>query len=385
MLLGTNGELSPTIFAEMSALAASTGAINLGQGFPDEDGPAEVLDAARRAISDGINQYPPGRGNPELLEAIAAHQARFYGVNVDPVTQVLVTAGATEALASTILALTEEGDEVVTFEPFYDAYGAIIALARATHVTVPLHGPHFTPDLDELRDAVTDRTRIILINSPHNPTGTVFSRETLELIVELAHQHDAIIVTDEVYEHLTFGVEHLPISSLPGAFERTVSISSGGKTFSATGWKVGWLTAPAALVSSILAVKQYLTYVNAAPFQPAIAVGLALPDEYFATTAATLETKRDLLSAGLTSAGFTVSSPDAGYFVIADATALGVTDAADFCRALPSLAGVVAVPVTAFVREENRDAYAGLLRFAFCKKVDLLERAAAQLSGLRTS
>jgi len=385
MLLGTNGELSPTIFAEMSALAASTGAINLGQGFPDEDGPAEVLDAARRAISEGINQYPPGRGNPDLLEAIATHQARFYGVNLDPATQVLVTAGATEALASTILALTEEGDEVVTFEPFYDAYGAIIALSKATHVTVPLHGPYFTPDLDELRGAVTDRTRLILINSPHNPTGTVFSRETLELIVELAHQHDAIIVTDEVYEHLTFGVEHVPISSLPGAFERTVTISSGGKTFSATGWKVGWLTAPAALVSSILAVKQYLTYVNAAPFQPAIAVGLALPDEYFATTAATLEAKRDLLSAGLTSAGFTVTSPDAGYFVIADATALGVTDAADFCRSLPSLAGVVAVPVTAFVREENRDAYAGLLRFAFCKKVDILQRAAAQLSELRTA
>ncbi|MGV8881813.1 MAG: aminotransferase class I/II-fold pyridoxal phosphate-dependent enzyme [Rhodoglobus sp.] len=385
MLLGTNGELSPTIFAEMSALAASTGAINLGQGFPDEDGPAEVLDAARRAISDGINQYPPGRGNPDLLEAIATHQARFYGVSLDPATQVLVTAGATEALASTILALTEEGEEVVTFEPFYDAYGAIIALSKATHVTVPLHAPHFTPDLDELRDAVTDRTRIILINSPHNPTGTVFSRETLELIVELAHQHDAIIVTDEVYEHLTFGVDHVPISSLPGAFDRTVSISSGGKTFSATGWKVGWLTAPTALVSSILAVKQYLTYVNAAPFQPAIAVGLALPDEYFTTTAATLESKRDLLSAGLTSAGFTVMSPDAGYFVIADATALGVTDAADFCRSLPSLAGVVAVPVTAFVREENRDAYAGLLRFAFCKKVDILQRAAAQLSELRTA
>ena len=385
MLLGTNGELSPTIFAEMSALAASTGAINLGQGFPDEDGPAEVLDAARRAISDGINQYPPGRGNPDLLEAITTHQARFYGVNLDLATQVLVTAGATEALASTILALTEEGDEVVTFEPFYDAYGAIIALSKATHVTVPLHGPYFTPDLDELRGAVTDRTRLILINSPHNPTGTVFSRETLELIVELAHQHDAIIVTDEVYEHLTFGVEHVPISSLPGAFERTVTISSGGKTFSATGWKVGWLTAPAALVSSILAVKQYLTYVNAAPFQPAIAVGLALPDEYFATTAATLEAKRDLLSAGLASAGFTVTSPDAGYFVIADATALGVTDAADFCRSLPSLAGVVAVPVTAFVREENRDAYAGLLRFAFCKKVDILQRAAAQLSELRTT
>lgn len=385
MLLGASGELSPTIFAEMSALAAATGAINLGQGFPDEDGPAEVLEAARRAISDGVNQYPPGRGNPVLLQAIAEHQARFYGLDLDPGTQVLVTAGATEALASTILALTDEGDEVVTFEPFYDAYGAIIALSKATHVTVPLRGPDFTPDLDELRAAVTDRTRIILINSPHNPTGTVFSRDTLELVVELAHQHDAIIVTDEVYEHLTFGVEHVPVASLPGAFERTVSISSAGKTFSTTGWKVGWITAPAALVASILAVKQYLTYVNAAPFQPAIAVGLALPDEYFRTTAETLAAKRNLLSAGLVSAGFEVATPDAGYFVIADATALGVTDAAEFCRALPSLAGVVAVPVTAFVREGNRGAYSGLLRFAFCKKVELLQRAAAQLSDLRTA
>lgn len=383
MLLGTDGVIRPTIFAEMSALAVATGAINLGQGFPDEDGPPEVLEAALRAISEGINQYPPGIGMPVLREAIAEHQARFYGINVDPDREVLVTAGATEAIAATILALTDEGDQVVTFEPFYDEYAAITALSRAELVTVPLRAPGFRPDLDALREAVTDRTRIILVNTPHNPTGSIFGREALELIVQLAHEHDAIIVTDEVYEHLTFGVEHTPISTLPGAFERTVTISSGGKTFSTTGWKVGWIVAPARLVSPILAVKQYLTYVNAAPFQPAIAAGLRLPDSYFASAAASLGRRADLLSDGLEAAGFTVSRPQAGYFVIADAAPLGATDAADFCRSLPDRAGVVAVPVTAFVREQNRDAYRTLVRFAFCKREDVLTRAAAQLAEIR--
>lgn len=382
MLLGSDGQLRRTIFGEMSALAASTGAINLGQGFPDEDGPIEVLDAARRAITDGVNQYPPALGMPVLREAIAAHQQRFYGVSVDPDRQVLVTAGATEALAATILALTVEGDEVLTLEPFYDAYGAMIAFGKATHVTVPLRAPHFLPDHDDLRAAVTDRTRLILINSPHNPTGAVLPRATLELIIELAHRHDAIVVTDEVYEHLTFGAQHHPVSSLPGGFERTVTISSGGKTFSTTGWKIGWIVAPEPLVQAILAVKQYLTFVNGAPFQPAIAVGLGLSDAFFSTAASTLHAKCAILSAGLTTAGFTVSTPQAGYFVIADAAPLGVTDAAEFCRALPSLAGVVGVPVSAFVHPERRDGFETLLRFAFCKKVDVLERAAAQLADI---
>ena len=382
MLLGDDGDLRPTIFAEMSRLANVTGAINLGQGFPDEDGPAEVLAAARQAISDGFNQYPPGIGMPVLREAIAHHQRRFYGLEVDPDREVLVTAGATEALTATILALTDEGDEVVTLEPFYDSYAAIIALNRARQVTVPLRAPSFQPDPDELRRAITDRTRLILVNTPHNPTGTVLSAETLALIVELAHQHDAIIVTDEVYEHLTFGVPHLPIATLPGARERTVTISSGGKTFNTTGWKVGWLTAPAQLVDSILAVKQFLTYTNGAPFQPAIAVGLGLPDAFFAGVAATLQAKRDLLSAGLLAAGFTITKPQGGYFVVADAAPLGHPDAAAFARRLPELVGVVAIPVTAFVHEEHRADYASLLRFAYCKKVDVLERASAQLARL---
>lgn len=379
---GDDEVLRPSIFAEMSALATSTGSINLGQGFPDQDGPPEVLEAARQAISDGVNQYPPGTGMAVLREAIAAHQQRFYGLRVDPDREVLVTAGATEALTATILALVEAGDEVVTFEPFYDSYAAVIGLAGARHVTVPLRAPAFQPDPDDLRRAVSDRTRLILVNDPHNPTGTVLDREIRELVVELAERHDALIVTDEVYEHLTYGVRHQPIATLPGAADRTVSISSGGKTFSTTGWKIGWLTAPADVLQAILAVKQFLTYVNGAPFQPAIAVGLALPDSYFDTLAVDLARKRDLLDAGLTAAGFATSSPRGAYFIVADAAGLGFDDGATLCRALPGLAGVVAVPITAFVHEEHRHDYRSLVRFAFCKRLDVLERASVRLSRL---
>ena len=382
MLLGTDGHPAATIFAEMSALAAATGSINLGQGFPDYDGPDEVLEAAQQAIRDGVNQYPPGRGMPLLREAIAAHQQRFYGFAVDPDREFLVTAGATEALAAVILALTEPGDEVLTFEPFYDSYGAIAELAGATHTTVPLRWPDFQPDPRDLRSAVTDRTRLILINNPHNPTGSQFGRETLELIVELAARHDALIVTDEVYEHLAFDAPHIPVATLAGAAERTVTISSGGKTFSTTGWKIGWLTARADIVDAVVAVKQFLTYVNGAPFQPAIAVGLGLPDPFFEGAARALREKRDLLSAGLERAGFTVARPSAGYFVIADAAALGFADAAAFCRQLPELAGVVGIPVSAFVHEPNRADYASLVRFAYCKRVDVLTEAVDRLARL---
>ena len=381
-LLAADESVAETIFAEMSALAVRSGAINLGQGFPDEDGPAVVREAARQAISDGENQYPPGRGQPGLLEAIARHQERFYGLTLDPHREVLVTAGATEALAATILALIEPGDEVVTFEPFYDAYGGLIGLGGGIHRTVPLRAPDFQPDLDALRAAVTDRTRLIIVNDPHNPTGAVFPRSTLELIVELAHQHDAIIVTDEVYEHLTFGAPHIPIATLPGAWERTVTISSAGKTFSLTGWKVGWLSAPAPVITAILAVKQFLTFANAAPFQPAIAVGLDLPESYFATIASDMKNKRDVLAAGLRAAGFAISVPQGSYFIVADATPLGFSDGAELCRRLPELAGVVAVPISAFCSPAHRAEYAPLLRFAYCKNVPLLEQASARLAGL---
>ncbi|HYI33405.1 MAG TPA: aminotransferase class I/II-fold pyridoxal phosphate-dependent enzyme [Glaciibacter sp.] len=381
-LLADDGGIAPTIFAEMSQLAAETGAINLGQGFPDEDGPRAVLEAARKAIADGVNQYPPGRGMPVLLDAIAAHQERFYGLTVNPGSEVLVTAGATEALAATILALLEAGDEVVTFEPFYDAYGALIALAGGVHRTVRLRSPSFLPDLDELNDAISDRTRLIIVNNPHNPTGTVFPREILQAIVELAHRHDALIVTDEVYEHLVFDSPHIALASLPGASERTITISSGGKTFNTTGWKIGWLTARAPLVTAILAVKQFLTFVNGGPFQPAIAVGLGLPDGFFRGIAADLRGKRDLLAAGLTEAGFPLSVPQGSYFIVADAAPLGYPNGADLCRQLPSLAGVVAVPISAFCSPGNRAEYASLVRFAYCKKSSVLEQAARQLSTL---
>jgi N-succinyldiaminopimelate aminotransferase len=380
-LVGPDGSIGASIFAEMSALATSTGAINLGQGFPDTDGPPEVLEAARQAISDGVNQYSPGRGLPALREAIARHHQRFYGLTVDPDTEVLVTAGATEALAATLLALIEPGDEVLTFEPYYDSYAAIVALAGARLVTVPLEWPPFAPDPERIRSAFSDRTRIVLVNDPHNPTGSVLDRATRELIVELAERHDAWIVTDEVYEHLRFGTPHEPIATLPGAAERTITISSGGKTFSTTGWKVGWLHARPELVTAILSVKQFLTYVNGAPFQPAIAVGLDLPDSYFAGIAADLQAGRDILIGGLRDAGLDVSMPEGSYFVIADARPLGAIDTAAFCRELATTAGVVGIPVSAFTAHPAD--YAGLVRFAFCKRPEVLAEAARRLATLR--
>ncbi len=382
-LRAADGSAAPTIFAEMSALAARTGAINLGQGFPDEDGPAEILAAAREAIAAGVNQYPPGRGTADLLAAVAEHQQRFYGLHLDPERHVLVTAGATEALAASLLALLEPGDEVVVFEPFYDSYAAIIALAGAKLVPVPLRLPDFQPDLDVLTAAVSDRTRVILVNDPHNPTGSVFSRDALTTVVALTERHDAWIVTDEVYEHLVFDRPHLPIATLPGAWERTLTISSAGKTFAVTGWKVGWVTGPAELISAVLAVKQFLTYVGGAPFQPAVATGLRLPDAFFAGIAATLRAKRDLLGEALRAAGFAVTVPQGSYFTVADAAPLGVVDAAAFCRELPARAGVVGIPLTAFATRAHRSHYATLVRFAACKRVEVLAEAAARLAALR--
>ncbi|GAB3964693.1 pyridoxal phosphate-dependent aminotransferase [Streptomyces sparsus] len=367
-----------TIFAEMSALAVKTGAINLGQGFPDTDGPEAVREAAVRALRDGRgNQYPPGPGVPELRTAVTEHQQRHYGLDFDPDTEVLVTAGATEALAATMLALLETGDEVIAFEPYYDSYAAGIALAGGRRVPLTLRAPDFRPDLDALRDAVTDRTRLLLLNSPHNPTGMVLTPEELTAIAELAVERDLIVVTDEVYEHLVFEGEHIPLISLPGMRDRTVSISSGGKTFSFTGWKVGWVTGSAPLVAAVRTAKQYLTYVSAGPFQYAIAEALRLPDGYFTGFRDDLRAKRDILGDGLRAAGFEVYQPQGTYFITTDIAALGEKDGLAFCRRLPERCGVVAVPNTVFY--DDPEVGRGQVRFAFCKRADVLREAAARL------
>jgi N-succinyldiaminopimelate aminotransferase len=370
-----------TIFAEMSALATRTGAINLGQGFPDTDGPAEIIEAAARAMRDGRNQYPPGPGIPELRAAIAEHQRRFYGIELDPDGEVLVTTGATEAIAAALLALCEPGDEVVTFEPYYDSYAACIALADARRRPVTLRPPDYAIDPDALAAAFSPRTRLVLLNSPHNPTGKVFTRAELELIRSHCREHDVLAVTDEVYEHLVFdGRRHIPLSTLPGMADRTLTISSAGKTFSLTGWKIGWATGPRALVSATQTAKQFLTYVSGAPFQPAIAHGLRLPDAYFESFRAELQAKRDRICDGLEAAGLEVFRPAGTYFVTADIRSLGEQDGRAFCLALPERAGVVAVPTVVFYDDE--EVGRPLVRFAFCKRDDVIDEAAARLAGL---
>ncbi|MFJ3768648.1 pyridoxal phosphate-dependent aminotransferase [Streptomyces sp. NPDC090082] len=377
-------EFGTTIFAEMSALAARTGSINLGQGFPDTDGPEEIREAAVRALRDGLgNQYPPGPGVPELRAAIADHQRERYGLAYDPDTEVLVTAGATEAIAASLLALVEPGDEVIALEPYYDSYAACIAMAGGTRVPVTLrpHEGSYVLDLDELRAAVTDRTRLILLNTPHNPTGTVLTRAELTAVAELAVERDLLVVTDEVYEHLVFGdAEHLPIASLPGMRERTVTIGSAGKTFSFTGWKVGWITASPDLTSAVRSAKQFLTYVSSGPFQYAVAEALRLPAAYFDGLRADLSAKRDLLSEGLAQAGFEVYRPAGTYFVTTDIRPLGATDGFAFCRSLPERAGVVAIPNAVFY--DHREAGAPFVRFAFCKRTEVLEEAVSRLKAL---
>jgi N-succinyldiaminopimelate aminotransferase len=370
-----------TIFAEMSALAVRTGAINLGQGFPDTDGPAEVAEAAIAAIRAGHNQYPPGPGIPELRAAVAEHQKRFWSLDVDPDSEVLVTAGATEALAAAMLALCEVGDEVLAFEPTYDSYRACAAMAGATLRPVTLRPPDYVADLDALAKAVTPRTRLILLNSPHNPTGKVFTDEELAAIARLCVEHDLIAVTDEVYEHIVFEGAHRPLASLPGMASRTLTVSSAGKTFSFTGWKIGWACGPSALVAAVRTAKQFLTYVNGAPFQHAVVTGLGLDDSYFDGLRADLAAKRDLLCDGLEAAGFTVFRPGGTYFVTADIRPLGWDDGIAFCRSLPERCGVVAVPNAVFYEDPERGRH--LVRFTFSKRRDVLSEAADRLAALR--
>jgi N-succinyldiaminopimelate aminotransferase len=373
-----------TIFAEMTALAVRTGAVNLGQGFPDTDGPPGMLAAAQEAIAAGVNQYPPGPGRPELRAAISEHRTRF-GQSFDPDTEVLVTVGATEAIAATLLALVEPGDEVILVEPYYDSYAAAVAMAGATRRVVSLvEEPgtgRFALDLDALRAAVSPRTRAILINSPHNPTGTVFSPEELAAVAALCVSHDLIAITDEVYEDLVYdGVPHVPLATLPGMAERTLTISSAGKMFNCTGWKIGWVCGPSDLVAAVRATKQFITFVGGAPFQPAVAYALRNEATWVKSLRDSLALKRDRLSAGLAEAGFQVHPSSGTYFVCADVRPLGLTDGFELCFQLPERIGVAAVPVQVFT--DNPDRYRHIIRFAFCKRDSVLDEAITRLHKL---
>jgi len=364
--------------AEMSALAVRTGSLNLGQGFPDLDGPAGAVEAAVEALRAGRNQYPPGPGFPELREAVAAHQARHYGLDLDPASEVVVTAGATEAIAAAILALVNPGDEMVVLEPYYDSYVACIEMAGGVRRPVTLRAPDFRLDVDALRAAVTPRTTTILLNTPHNPTGAVLTREELEAVAAVAVEHDLVVVTDEVYEHLLFdGRPHVPICTLPGMWERTISISSAGKTFSFTGWKVGWVTGPADLVATVMSAKQWLTFSNAAPLQPAVAHALTQEAGFYDGLAKELQAKRDLLVEGLRTLDMEVYEPEGTYFVTTDVREYGHPDGLAFCLSLPERAGVVAIPSQVFYDDPDEGRHK--VRWAFCKDTSVVEEGVRRL------
>jgi N-succinyldiaminopimelate aminotransferase len=374
-----------TIFATMSELALRTNSVNLGQGFPDTDGPEELREIAVTAIREGRNQYPPSSGIPELRHAVAAHQRTWYGIELDPDTQVLVTVGATEAIAATLLALCEPGDEVVMFEPTYDSYAAAASMAGATPRLVRLHPPDWRFDPAELAAAVGPRTKMVLLNSPHNPTGKVFSPDELTQVAALCAAHDLLAVTDEVYEHLVFGGSHVPLATLPGMGDRTLTISSGGKTFSFTGWKVGWVSGPAPLVAAVRAAKQFLTYTSPAPFQLAIATGLAFPPEAIGRLATELEERRDQLCAGLAALGYEVFRPAATYFATTDIAPVAPgLSAQEFCLELPGRCGVVAIPSSVFYDAADPAAGRTLVRWAFCKRADVLHDALTRLASWRS-
>ena len=375
-------EFGETIFAEMSALAVKTGAINLGQGFPDTDGPREIAELAIAAIRDGHNQYPPGLGIKKLRDAISHHQMRFYGLEFDSETEVLVTAGATEAIAASLLAICEQGDEIITFEPYYDSYAASIALAGGVRRVITLNTPDYSFSIDDLEKLITAKTKAILLNSPHNPTGKVFTHNELSQIANLCIEHDLVAICDEVYEHLVFEGQHIPLIQYPGMRDRTIQISSAGKTFSFTGWKIGWVCAQPALLDTVRTAKQFLTYVNGAPFQHAIAEALNLPDHYFDNFLEDMKVKRDCLSQGLEKAGLTTFTPQGTYFVTADIESLGYEDGKQFCLDLPVQCGVVAVPNVVFY--DNKDLGSTLIRFAFCKRLDVLEEAVERLQTLES-
>jgi len=383
-LLDASGRLLSTVFEEMTALAQRTGAANLGQGFPDFPAPERMVNAASEALAAGHNQYAPIKGIPSLRTAIAEHQRQFYGLDLDAESQIIVSAGATEGLAASLLSVLEPGDEVVVFEPHYDLYGAVIRFAGATAVPVPLLPPRFTPDPDDVRAAFSPRTRAVILNDPHNPTGTVASPEFLTQLVELATEFEAVIVTDEVYEHLRFTGEHTPIATLPGAFDRTLTVSSAGKTFSATGWRVGWVSGPEHLIRGVTAVKSYLSHSAAAPLQHAVAEAVGFPPEFYEHLLDDYRDRRDILVNGFRAAGLNPPEPQGTFFAVADVSdhyaLAGVSTAKDLGEHWAENAGVVGIPVSAFVGEANRDLYSDWLRLAFCKRAEVLRKAMADLA-----
>mgnify|MGYP001161915491 CR=1 FL=1 len=366
----------------MSALAVRTGSLNLGQGFPDVDGPPEVIAEALAALEGGANQYAPGVGVPALRQAVARHQQRHYGLELDPDRQVVVTTGCTEGIAAALLGLVEPGDEVVVLEPYYDSYVAMIQMAGGVRRPVTLRAPDFRLDVDEVRAAVTPRTRFLLVNSPHNPTGTVLTPEELDAVAAVAIEHDLVVVTDEVYEHLTFGHEHRPLATLPGMFERTLTLSSAGKSYSFTGWKVGWATGPAELVGALLAAKQWLTFTSGSPLQPAVATALDEHGDFPRSLAADLHERRDLLCDGLRAAGLTTFTPEGTYFAMTDVSELGWDDGMAFCLALPERAGVVAIPAQVFYDDPAAPgAGQHLVRWAFCKERSVISEGVERLAA----
>ena len=377
-----------TIFAETSALAARLGAVNLGQGFPDEDGPAATPKSAGEAMPEGVNQYPPGLGIAPLRQAIADQRQRRYGTRYDPDTEVLVTVGATEAIAASVIGLVEPGSEVLLIEPFYDSYSPVIAMAGCHRRAVPMRsdGRGFAIDIDGLRRAVTPKTKALIVNSPHNPTGMVASDDELRALAELAVSADLLVITDEVYEHLVFdGRRHLPLANYPGMAERTITISSAAKMFNVTGWKIGWACGPSELIAGVRAAKQYLSYVGGAPFQPAVAQALNTEDAWVAALCDSLQSRRDRLSAALTDIGFDVHDSFGTYFLCADPRPLGYDDSTTFCAELPERAGVAAIPMSAFcdTSAEHADQWNHLVRFAFCKRDDTLDEAIRRLHTLQ--
>jgi N-succinyldiaminopimelate aminotransferase len=369
-----------SVFAEMTALAREHGAVNLGQGYPDFDGPDFVKKAAIAALRAGHNQYAPMPGLPALQQAVAEHQKRFYGLEHEPTAEVTIHAGATEALCAAFAALLEPGDEAIVLEPFYDAYLPGIALAQAKARIVPLAPPDLRLDPRALEAAVGSTTRLLVLNSPLNPAGRVFSREELEAIAATCVKHDLVAVTDEVYEHIVFEGAHVPLASLPGMRERTVTISSAGKTFSLTGWKIGWSVAPPELASAVRAVHQFVTFAVATPLQHAAASALAAPDAYYARLRVDYRARRDRLCEGLAEIGFGVRPPEGTYFALGDIRPLGYDDADTFCRTLVERVGVAAIPVSAFAAEGR---LRHLVRFAFCKDDATLDEALRRLRRLR--